>query len=94
MSYELPIRSALACAYGLPYDAALKALTVNPAKMYGVDDMVGTLEPGKVANVIVVDGDPLEVSTRVRGLFIHGRPIPLESHWTRLFEKYRARSAK
>jgi imidazolonepropionase-like amidohydrolase len=91
MAYELPIRAAFACAYGLPYDAALKALTVNPAKMFGVDDMVGTLEPGKVANVIVVDGDPLEVSTRVRSLFIHGRPIPLESRWTRLFDKYRAR---
>jgi imidazolonepropionase-like amidohydrolase len=90
-SYELPLRAGLACAYGLPEDEALRALTINAAKMLGVDDRLGSLTPGKIANVIVVDGDPLEITTKVRALFINGQAIPLESKWTRLYEKYRQR---
>ncbi len=93
-SYELPLRAGLACAYGMPEDAALKALTINAATMFGVDDQLGSLTVGKMANVVVMDGDPLEINTRVRGLFIKGQQLPLTSHWTELYEKYRKRLSK
>lgn len=91
-AYELPSRAGLACAYGLPQDAAIKALTINAAQIFGVADRLGTLERGKVANVVVYDGDPMETTTHVQALFIRGRPIPLESKWTRLYEKYLQRT--
>jgi imidazolonepropionase-like amidohydrolase len=91
-SYELPLRAGLSCAYGLPEDVALKALTINAAQIFGVDDRMGSLTAGKMANVVVMDGDPLEISTKVRGLFIAGKQLPLESKWTRLYEKYRKRT--
>ncbi len=90
-SYELPLRAGLACAYGLPEDAALRALTIDAAKIFGVDDRLGSLSVGKMANVVVMDGDPLEISTHVRGLVINGQSLPLTSHWTELYEKYRKR---
>jgi imidazolonepropionase-like amidohydrolase len=93
-SYELPLRAGLACAYGLPEDAALKALTIDAAKIFGVDDRLGSLTAGKMANVVVMDGDPLEISTKVRGLFIAGKQIPLVSRWTKLYDKYRVRVGK
>jgi imidazolonepropionase-like amidohydrolase len=92
-SYELPLRAGLACAYGLPEDQALKALTINAAEIFGVADKLGSLAAGKMGNVVVMDGDPLEISTKVRGLFINGNQIPLESKWTRLYEKYRLRKS-
>ena len=90
-SYELPLRAGLACAYGLSEDAALRALTIDAAKIFGVDDRLGSLSVGKMANVVVMDGDPLEISTHVRGLVINGQSLPLTSHWTDLYEKYRKR---
>lgn len=90
-SYELPLRAGLACAYGLPEDAAIKALTINAAKIFGLDDKLGSLEPGKIANVIVVNGDPLEITTQLQGLYINGQAVPLESKWTRLYAKYKKR---
>lgn len=93
-AYELPLRAGLACAYGLPEDAALRALTINAAQIFGVADQLGSLTAGKMANVVVMDGDPLEISTKVRGLFINGKQLPLESKWTRLYNKYKQRVAK
>ncbi len=90
-SYELPLRAGLACAYGLSEDAALRALTIDAANMFGVGDVMGSLSTGKMANVVVMDGDPLEINTRVRGLFINGKSLPLTSHWTELYDKYRQR---
>jgi len=90
-SYELPLRAGLACAYGMPEDAALRALTIDAATMFGVGDQLGSLTPGKMANVVVMDGDPLEISTHVRGLVINGQSLPLTSHWTELYDKYRKR---
>ncbi len=94
LSYELPLRAGLACAYGLPEEAAIKALTINAATMFGAADKMGSLTRGKIANVVVMDGDPLEISTHVRGLYINGKSIPLTSHWTQLYDKYRQRIAK
>ena len=81
-------QAANAVAYGLPYDEALKAVTIYPAQIFGVADQVGTLETGKVANIIVTNGDPLEITTDVKYLFIKGQRISLDNKHLRLYEKY------
>jgi imidazolonepropionase-like amidohydrolase len=84
-------QAANAVAYGLPYDEALKAVTVYPAEIFGVADQVGTLETGKIANIIVTNGDPLELSTEVKFLFIKGQRTSLDNRHQRLYEKYVSR---
>jgi imidazolonepropionase-like amidohydrolase len=81
-------QAANAVAYGLPYDEALKAVTIYPAEIFGLGDQLGTLETGKVANVIVTNGDPLEVTTDVKYLFIRGERTSLDNKHLRLYEKY------
>ncbi|MEK6374401.1 MAG: amidohydrolase family protein [Acidobacteriota bacterium] len=88
---NLPYHAAACAAFGLPKDAALKAITINPAQIFGVADRVGSLEVGKLANVIVTDGDPLEIVTHVKRLFIGGEDIPLDSYHTLLYEKFSKR---
>jgi imidazolonepropionase-like amidohydrolase len=88
---DLPYNAALATAYGLDMDEAMKALTINPAQIFGVADRYGSLEPGKVANVIVTTGNPLDVRSNVKYLFIRGEQIPLTDRHTKLFEQFRAR---
>lgn len=80
--------AANAVAYGLPYDQALRAVTINPAQILGLGNQIGTLEQGKIANVIVTNGDPLELTTDVKYLFIKGRLTSLENKHHRLYEKY------
>lgn len=81
-------QAANAVAYGLPYDQALKAVTVYPAEIFGLADQIGTLETGKVANLIVTNGDPLELTTDVKFLFIKGQRTSLDNRHLRLYEKY------
>ncbi len=88
---NIAFEAASASAYGLPYDEALKAITLNAAEIWGVGDKYGSIEKGKYADLLVTDGDPMEVRTNVKMLFIHGRQQSLESKHTRLYEKYRAR---
>lgn len=76
-----------AVANGLPWTAALEAVTVNPAKIYGVENF-GRLQQGYAADVVVWDGDPLEVTTFADRVFIGGRDIPMESRQTLLRERY------
>lgn len=85
---NLPYVAAMAAAFGLPKDEALKAITLYPAQILGVADRVGSLEPGKSADFVVTNGDPLEITTAVEEVWIAGRAIPMESKQTRLFEKY------
>lgn len=88
---NLPRQVGIMCAYGLPHDAAIRALTLSAAEVMGVADRLGSLEPGKIANVLVTDGDPLEVTTHVCDLLIAGKPIKLESKHTQLYDLYRQR---
>jgi imidazolonepropionase-like amidohydrolase len=78
-----------AVAYGMAHEAALRAVTLNPARIWGVADRYGTLEPGKEGDVVVWSGDPFELSTRVEHVFIRGREIPLETRQKALAERYR-----
>ncbi|HEX4809822.1 MAG TPA: amidohydrolase family protein [Bryobacteraceae bacterium] len=86
---DLPYAAGYAVAYGLPYDEALKALTLNPAQIWGVDDKLGSLDPGKTANVVIANGDPLDVKTEVKQVFIAGQAISLETRQTRLRDQYK-----
>jgi imidazolonepropionase-like amidohydrolase len=80
--------AANAIAYGLPYDEGLKAVTLYPAQIFGLAGQFGTLEAGKMANIIVTDGDPLELTTDVKYLFIKGQLTSTDNRHKRLFEKY------
>jgi imidazolonepropionase-like amidohydrolase len=77
-----------AVAYGLPHEEALRAVTLYPARVWGVADRYGSIEPGKVANVVVWGGDPLELLTPVEHVFIRGREVPLKSRQTELRDRY------
>jgi imidazolonepropionase-like amidohydrolase len=88
---NLPYNAAACAAFGLPKDVALRSVTLTPAQIFGVADKIGSLETGKLANIIVTDGDPLEIVTHVRHLFIGGEEITLDTNQTLLWEKFTAR---
>lgn len=88
---HLPYQAAACAAFGLPKEEALRAVTINPAEIFGVADRIGSLEPGKIANVIVTDGDPLEVRTNLVRLFIGGEDIALQSYHTLQYDKFSRR---
>jgi imidazolonepropionase-like amidohydrolase len=88
LAKNLPTQAGITCAYGLSHDAALKALTTEAARILGVSDVMGSLEVGKLANVIVTDGDPLEITTHLHNLFIAGKPVSLENKHTLLYRRY------
>ncbi len=90
-SRRLPQYAGTAVAYGLPHDEALKAVMLNAAQMFGLADQLGTLETGKIANVIVTSGDPLELQTQVRYLFIKGQLTSTDNKHRELYEQYRKR---
>jgi imidazolonepropionase-like amidohydrolase len=85
---NLPYQAGYATAFGLPYDEALKAITLNAAETWGVADQLGSLDAGKTANVVVANGDPLDVRTDVKQVFIAGQEIPMTSRQTRLRDQY------
>ena len=88
---DLPNEAAMAVAHGLDAGEALKAVTLYPARILGVDDRLGSLEVGKDATFIVTDGDPLDIRTQVERAFVQGREIDLSSRHTTLYEKYSER---
>ena len=89
-SRNLRQQAGNAVAYGMTWDQALRAVTLAPAEALGVGSQYGSLEAGKVANVVVWTGDPFEFSTGVEHVFIRGREIPLRSRQTELLERYRS----
>jgi imidazolonepropionase-like amidohydrolase len=88
---NLPYQAAACAAFGLPKEEALRAVTISPAQIFGMADRIGSLETGKLANIIITDGDPLEIVTHVRRLFIGGEDISLDTNQTLLYEKFKAR---
>jgi len=85
---NLPYQAATAVAFGLPEDEALKAVTINPAQIWGAGDQLGSIEKGKSADLMVTTGDPLEIQTQVKHVFIRGQEIELSSKQTRLYDRY------
>jgi imidazolonepropionase-like amidohydrolase len=88
---NLPYNAGMAAAHGLPKDEALKAVTLYPAQIMGVADRFGSIEVGKVANLVITDGDLLEARTTTKYLFIDGRPVPLSTKHTELYELFKDR---
>jgi imidazolonepropionase-like amidohydrolase len=91
MARNLPHHAAQAVAFGLPEAEALKAITLYPAEVFGIADRLGSIETGKEASLIAVDGNVLDLRTNVKRMWIAGREVSLDSRHTRLYEKYRAR---
>ena len=87
----VPFQAAMSVAWGLNRDEAIKALTINAAQILGVADRIGSLEPGKDANLFIANGDPLEVKTHVTHLVIQGKDIGTDSKHEALYRKYIAR---
>jgi imidazolonepropionase-like amidohydrolase len=87
-SRNLPYQAGFATGFGLPPEEALKAITLNAAEIWGVDQELGSLDIGKTANVVVATGDPLDVKTDVKRVFIGGEEIPMTSRQTRLRDEY------
>jgi hypothetical protein len=86
---DLTHRAGLAVANGMDHEAALRAVTLAPATVWGVADHMGSLEEGKHADVVVWSGDPFELSSSAEHVFIGGREIPEDSRQERLFDRYR-----
>jgi imidazolonepropionase-like amidohydrolase len=88
---NLPYEAAEAVAWGLDPDEALRMITLYPAQILGIADRLGSIEPGKDASIIVTDGNPLDIRTRVLRAFVQGREVDLASRHTMLNEKYSER---
>jgi imidazolonepropionase-like amidohydrolase len=83
-----------AVSYGMPWDAALRALTINPARLWGIADHYGSLEAGKDADVVIWSGDPFELTTVADRVFIAGRELSKETRQEALFRRYRTLGAQ
>ena len=88
---HVSLHAALAVAYGLPPEAALKALTIWPAEIFGAQSQIGSIAQGKLANFFIATGDPLDLRTQISEVFIKGRQVPDDDRHNRLYIKYKAR---
>lgn len=89
---NLPFHAAFAAAYGMGKEEALKAITINPAEIFGIADQYGSVEAGKRANLVVSTGDPLETSSQIHHVFIDGYRIPMSNRHIRLYQEFLERS--
>jgi imidazolonepropionase-like amidohydrolase len=88
---NIPFQAARAVGWGLSPDDALKALTINAARILGVDSLVGSIESGKLANLVVVKGDLLDIRSQIQHVVIAGQNVPLDTKHTELFKRYMSR---
>jgi imidazolonepropionase-like amidohydrolase len=89
---NLPFHAGFAAAYGLGKEEAWKAVTINTAEIFGVQDQYGSVEAGKRANLIISTGDPFETKTQIMHVFIDGYRIPLSNRHIRLYQEFLERS--
>jgi imidazolonepropionase-like amidohydrolase len=90
-SRNVPFQAGRAVGWGLSRDDAIKALTLDAARILGVDSQVGSVEAGKIANLVVINGDPLEIRSQIQHVIIAGRDVPLDNSQVELFKKYMSR---
>jgi hypothetical protein len=91
-SRNLPFLAGTSVAYGVSKEQALQSITLNAAKILGIDNKVGSLEPNKIASLVISDGDLLDIRTnKVIAAYINGKPINLINDQQRLYEKYKAK---
>lgn len=85
---QLPTHAGFAVAYGLSEEGGLRAITIDAARILGVDDELGSLDAGKVADLIITTGNPMQAGTRTVGLFLAGRPVELTSLHEKNYERF------
>jgi imidazolonepropionase-like amidohydrolase len=88
---NLPYEAAMAAAYGLPEAAALRAITLSPAEIFGAADRIGSIDLGREANLVLATGDILDTRTQVTHVFVGGAAQSLETRHTRLYDRYKER---
>jgi imidazolonepropionase-like amidohydrolase len=91
-SRNLPFQAAAAVPYGLPQEQAYRAVSLSVAEIFGIASRLGSIEEGKIADLIVTDGDPMEVTTKVNMVFIGGKAVSLDTRQKQLYEKYSKRA--
>jgi len=89
---NLPFHAGFAAAYGMGKEEALKAVTIVPAEIFGVADKLGSLEVGKLANLVVTTGDILETKTQIKNVFIDGWNVPIDSRHIQLYNEFLKRA--
>jgi imidazolonepropionase-like amidohydrolase len=87
----IPFQAAMSVAWGLSKERALQAMTLDAAKIFGADKLVGSIEAGKIANLVVTNGDAMEIRSRVLHVVIAGKDVPLQNKQTELFNRYMGR---
>ncbi|TVR82654.1 MAG: amidohydrolase [Saprospirales bacterium] len=85
---NLPFNAGYAATYGMGIEAALEAITIVPATILGLEDQIGSIEVGKLANLFIANGDPFEPRTQIENVFIKGWNIPMESRHTQLYDQF------
>jgi imidazolonepropionase-like amidohydrolase len=91
LAKDLPYHAAKAVAFGLDKKEALKAVTIYPAEIFGVDKIMGSLEKGKAANIVLSDGDILETRTNIKKVYIDGYETDMSNRYIELLEKFKKR---
>jgi imidazolonepropionase-like amidohydrolase len=91
LSRNLPYEASMARAFGLPAAAALRAITLSPAEIFGVADRLGSIEPGKQATLVLASGDIMDARSQVTRVWIDGVPQSLETRHTRLWQQFKDR---
>ncbi|MGH7446300.1 MAG: amidohydrolase family protein, partial [Longimicrobiales bacterium] len=87
-THRLPYEAGVAVAFGLPVDEALRAVTIHPARIMGIDDRVGSLEQGKDATLLITTGNPLDFTATIEQAYVQGREIDMMDIHKQLYEKY------
>jgi imidazolonepropionase-like amidohydrolase len=87
--FSLTYEVGMAVAFGLPMDKALRSLTIDAARLLGVDDRLGSIEEGKVANLLITTGNPVEYTSQVHTMFIRGERVPWDDKFNRLLREFR-----
>jgi imidazolonepropionase-like amidohydrolase len=95
-THRLPYEAGVSVAFGLPVDEALRAVTIYPARIMGIDDRVGSLETGKDATLLITTGNPLDFTASIEQAYVQGREIDMMDIHKQLYQKYseKVRQAK
>lgn len=90
-SRNVAFEAGMAVAYGLPPEVGLRSVTLSAAEVLGIADRCGSITTGKRADLVILDGSPLQVTSQIKGVVVGGKPFAPESRQTQLHEKYRRR---